>query len=436
MAFSPFPTSEIHGNNRALTTRSNNGSAVGLSFCLAWRNIWRQKRRTWLTASAMIFSNVLLVFMISLQFGSYDMMINNTLRMFSGQVQVQRNGYRDDQKMHQSIAGVIEMAEEIRARLPTASVAARANAFVLISSDDRSYGTQMTGVEPKREDGVSTIPGLLSEGRFLQDPQAAEIVIGSVMARNLKVSLGGELTFLGSGKDGSFAAGVVTVVGIFNSGSQDFDRSMVEVPLQFFQEVFSMLGAGHVIAISLDNLNDVPALIGPLQEVIDSEESLLALDWETLTPGLKQAIKADMISAWFMYGVLIILVAFSVLNTQLMSVLERTREFGVIMALGIKPRRLAFLVLLETFLMAALGLIIGVILGAMVALYFSVGGFSYPGMDELASKFNIPAVMYPSLRPVSLLLGPSVVFVFCLFAAIYPALKLYGLRPVEAMRAV
>ena len=98
--------------------------------------------------------------------------------------------------------------------------------------------------------------------------------------------------------------------------------------------------------------------------------------------------------------------------------------------------RLALLVLLETFLMAAVGLLIGVMLGALVAGYIGHVGFAYPGMDELAAKFNMPSVIYPSVGPVSLMLGPTVVFVFCLFAAIYPALKLYGLRPVEAMRAI
>lgn len=194
--------------------------------------------------------------------------------------------------------------------------------------------------------------------------------------------------------------------------------------------------SGHVIALSLDDLGSVPALMAPLQTAISGQDGLVVLDWQTLTPGLKQAIQADFTSAWFMYGVLIILVAFSVLNTQLMSVLERTREFGVIMALGIKPRRLAMLVLLETFLMALLGLLIGVLLGTLVAAYFAETGFAYPGMDEMAQKFNMPAVMYPSLKPLALVLGPAVVFVFCLFAAIYPALKLYTLRPVEAMRAV
>ena len=193
--------------------------------------------------------------------------------------------------------------------------------------------------------------------------------------------------------------------------------------------------SGHVIALSADDLDAVPAMMAPLESVVSAQKGLVVLDWEALNPGLKQAIQADMTSAWFMYGILIILVAFSVLNTQLMSVLERTREFGVIMALGIKPWRLALLVLLETFLMALLGLLIGVLLGGLVAAYFAEAGFSYPGMDEMAEKFNMSAIMYPSLRPLPLMLGPSVVFVFCLLAAVYPALKLYALRPVEAMRA-
>jgi len=177
----------------------------GLSFRLAWRNIWRQKRRTWLTASAMIFSNVLLVFMIALQFGSYDMMINNSLRMFSGQVQIQHDDYQDSQKIRQTVDNIRDLAGNIRGQFPAASVTARASAFVLVSSEDRSFGSQLVGVEPAYEHGVSTIPGLLIEGRYLDDPDAAEIVIGSVMARNLKVSVGDELTFLGSGKPEGFS---------------------------------------------------------------------------------------------------------------------------------------------------------------------------------------------------------------------------------------
>jgi len=409
--------------------------SLALGFRLAWRNIWRQKRRTWLTALAMIFSNILLVFMISLQFGSYDMMINNSLAMFSGQVQVQHRGYQDEEKMRQAIDGIAALATEIRQRFPQAAVAARASAYVLVSSEERSFATQLVGVQPGFEPAVSSIPGLLTSGGYLDKPVAADVVIGQVMARNLKVGVGDELTFLGSGIDGSFAAGVVRVKGIFSSGSQDLDRSLAEVPLAYFQDAFAMGDRGHVIALALPDLAAVPALLDPLRAMVKNRENLVVLDWEALMPGLKQAIQADMTSAWFMYGVLIMLVAFSVLNTQLMSVLERTREFGVIMALGIKPRRLAMLVFLETFMMAAIGLVIGVLLGSLLTGYYAHTGFSYPGMEEMAAKFNMSPEMYPSLGLLSVLLGPSVVFVFCLLATIYPAFKLYRLRPVEAMRA-
>ncbi len=406
-----------------------------LTLRLAWRNLWRHKRRTWLTATAMIFSNVLLVFMISLQLGSYEMMINNTLQSFSGHFQIQKDGYNDNPKLRLSIGSIQSLATELRAGMPETRVAARAAAYALASSEQRSFGIQVIGVQPDFEPGVSTLPGLVNKGSFLDDSNAAEIVIGAVMARNHQLVIGDEITLLASGREGSFAAGVLTVVGIFESGSAEMDRSFVEIPLDYFQQMFTMGDDGNTIAFAVDSMEKVsPGLINARQ-AISGRDGLLVLDWNELHPGLKQAIQADLSSAWFMYGVLIVLVAFSVLNTQLMSVLERTREFGVITALGIKPRKLASLVMLETLLMALLGLLIGVFLGWLLASYFHWVGFSYPGMEEIAARFNLPGRMYPSVTVISMLLGPLVVFLFCMLASIYPAFRLFRLQPVEAMRA-
>ena len=405
-----------------------------LTLRMAWRNIWRHSRRTWLTATAMIFSNVLLVFMIALQFGSYDMMIDNTLKLFSGHLQVQADGYLDNPKLRSSIPDVRALAAELRTALPEARIAPRAAGFALVSSEDRSFGIEIVGVEPASEPGVSTIPGMLTEGRYLEDSDAAAIVIGAAMARNLKVTIGDELTLLGSGRDGSFAAGIASVVGIFDTGSSDMDRALAEVPLPWFQEVFAMRGHGNSIAMAVDQLDAVAAAEAAAGKVIRDHDGLVVRDWDALHPGLRQAIKADLSSGWLMYGVLIILVGFSVLNTQLMSVLERTREFGVITALGVRPRRLASLVMQETALMALVGMAIGLLLGWLVTLYFHTNGFSYPGMEELAERFNLPGKMYPSITFGTMILGPAVVFLFCMLAAVYPALRLFRLRPVDAMR--
>ncbi len=402
---------------------------------LAWRNIWRQPRRTWLTTGAMVFCNTLLIFMMSLQFGTYDLMINNSLQSFVGHLQVQAPGYKDDMKMRQSVPDIRALAAVYREDGGFQNVAARGGAFALASSADRSYGIQMYGVEPNFEPGVSNIPGLIKQGRFLGDTDAAEIVVGSVLARNLRVGTGDELTLLGTGRDGSFAAAIVLVVGIFDSGVPDLDRSIAEIPLGLFQETFTMNGAGHQLVITTPDLSFVPAAILEAEELFPPDADLVVHDWDALQPGLKQAIQADLTSAWFMYILLVVLVAFSVMNTQLMSVLERTKEFGIVMSLGLTPGRLGRLVMLETTLMGIMGLIIGVILGALVTLWLNATGFSYPGMEEMAVSYNLPPRMYPEISLLTLFAGPTIVFVGTLASALYPALRLHWLQPVEAMRA-
>jgi len=404
-------------------------------FRLAWRNLWRQPRRTWLTTGAMVFSNVLLVFLISLQFGMYQMMIENTLQAFTGHLQVQAPGYKDEQKMRQSIPEVAALATSLREGLDTDAVAARGFAFALASSAERSYGVQVVGVEPRFEPGVSSLPGLIDEGRYLNDSNAAEIVIGKVLAKNLRIGVGDELTLLGSGRDGSFSAGIVNVVGIFDSGMPDMDRSFAETPLGYLQDTFSMGDHGHSIVITAPGLFQVGDYTTRTASLLPRGEDLVVHDWNALLPGLRQAIEADLASAWFMYLVLIVLVAFSVLNTQLMSVLERTKEFGIVMSLGLTPGRLGRLVILETALMGGLGLVIGAALGALLVLWLSQHGFSYPGMEELAGKFNLPDRVYPQASAPAILLGPTIVFIATLLAALYPALRLRWLQPVEAMRA-
>ena len=407
---------------------------MNIVFRMAWRNLWRHPRRTWLTTGAMVFSNILLVFMISLQFGMYGLMIDNALQIFTGHMQVQAPDYKDDQKMWQIVPDIVPLANTVRAELDSEAVAARGWTFALASSAERSFGIGIYGVEPEFETHVSNIPGLVSDGRYLLDNNAAEIVIGSVLARNLRVEVGDELTLLGSGLDGSFAATVIDIVGVFDSGVIDIDRNIAEIPLGLFQDTFFMEGAGHQIVIVGNSLGAVPELQARVQAVLPPDSNLVVPNWDELVPGLKQAIQADMGSSFFMYFVLVVLVSFSVLNTQLMSVLERTREFGIVMALGLKPGRLGRLVVLETAMMGLIGTAIGIVAGAIVTSWFTTNGLAFPGMDEMAARFNLPARMYPEINAFTLLAGPAIVFIFTMLAAVYPAVRLRWQNPVDAMR--
>ena len=419
---------------------------MNMIFTLAWRNLWRHRTRTWITVSAMVFSNVLLVFMLSLQVGTYQMMIENALNLFTGHLQVQDSRYLDNPKQRYDIAAAQRLATQLRQQLNTDAIALRGSAFALLSSEQRSFGAQIIGVQPDFDKYTSSISGQIKQGRYLANDDSDAIILGATLARNLKLKLGDEVTLLGSDRQGSIAAGFVTVVGIFATGLPEMDRNLAQLPLAYFQALYGSEGrANYIVIRSPDALQlsgwkvTVNSILDTFANGNNSDNKNVALslrDWDELQPGIKQAIQADISGAIFMYAILIILVAFSVMNTQLMSVLERTREFGTVMALGLRPARLSRLILLETTMMAVLGLVIGVAIGMSITAYLHVYGFSYPGMEDMAAKFNMSERLYPSINWLAALAGPSLVMGFSVLATIYPAMKIRRLAPLEAMRAV
>jgi ABC-type lipoprotein release transport system permease subunit len=409
---------------------------MGIILRLAWRNIWRHPRRSGLTIAAIAFAAALLVFMITLQLGSYDMMIDNNLKVLTGHFQVQRVGYLEKPKMRSTIADARQMASDLRKINGIVEIAARANGFTLVASEERTYGVQVLGVETAHEDKLSTIPGRIQNGHFLSGDNAQEIIIGEALAHNLRVKVGDELTLLGSGRDGSIAAAVLPIVGIFKSGLSEVDRGLIEMPLTTFQDIFSMGNSAHVLVGMVESLDRLETVLAHVRTKIPPTPDLVVLDWNTLEPGLLQLIQADMANGWFMYGCLILIVTFSILNTFLMAVLERTREFGVMLALGTKPLSIGQLVMLEALLLTLLGLGIGLAIGTAVTLYFYVYGFTYPGLEELGAQFGLTGVITPQLSLLAFTLGPAVILLFTMIASLYPALRIRTLKPVDAMKSV
>jgi len=409
---------------------------LNTSWRFAWRNIWRHPRRTILTMLAIAFGSGLLVFSIGLQLGQYDLMIKGSVSVYQGLIQVQRKGYLDEPKMRNSIANVQALADKIRQATTTSSISARAIGFALVSSEQRSYGTLITGVEPVFEEQVSIIPGTIQQGRYLTSNNADEIIIGQSLAKNLKVSIGDELTILGNGRDGSIAATILPVVGIYKSGSRELDRNLIQMPINTFQHIFSMGDHGHSIVFYHDDIGREQEFISLINNTVSDQPDLAVLSWDQVQPGVKQMIEIDYSSGWLMYIVLVMVITFSILNTFLMSVLERTREFGIMLALGYKPFNIGKLVMLEAFLLTLFALLIGTLIGLAINLYFLRYGLSFEGMEEIASMYNMPSTLYPQISVESTLLGPLVIFVFTLISAIYPAMKIRKLQPVEAMRKI
>jgi len=412
---------------------------MSIDIKMAWRNIWRNPRRTILTISAVAFASTLLVFMLSFQLGSYGTMINASVRIHTGHLQVQAKGYQDTKNVRLvvpdpvSIGGILDEVPEVD------DYTFRANAFSLASSKDRTYGIMVIGIDPMKEARVSTLKKLVRQGDFLSEGDTNQALVGELLAKNLQVGLGDELTILGQGRDGSIAATVVRVKGVYKSGIDEFDRSSIHIPLKIFQDVYSMGGAVHeVVAIGL-SLKDVSVMKKAAKAALrrlDQKHPLVALDWNEIMPGLLQAIKMDLVSGIIFWFILIVVVAFSILNTFLMAIFERTREFGVLMAIGTAPRRLTKLLLIESTVITMIGIGIGIIAGCLLTWYFQVHGLDLGGTSELMSQYGISGRMYPQLSLITALSGPGAVLIITFLTALYPAFKVRRLHPVEAMRTV
>jgi putative ABC transport system permease protein len=412
---------------------------MSIDLKMAWRNIWRHPRRAILTMAAIAFATLLLIFMLSWQFGSYDIMINAAVKVHTGHLQVQAKGYNEKRDMRLVVPDPASVSDILEKTPGVAAHTARASAFSLVSSQERTYGVAVMGVDPTREAQVTTLKQLIRQGSYLAEGDADHALVGGLLAKNLRVGVGDDVVLLGQGRDGSIAATVVQVKGIFSYGQDDFDRNFIYIPLPYFQEVYSMRGAAHEVAALGSSREEVPRIKQAVStgiEKIDDKNKLVVLDWMELMPGLIQVIQIDLVSGLIFYVILIIVVAFSILNTFLMAIFERTKEFGVFMAMGTTPGRLTRLLLLESTALTMLGTVIGIIAGSLVTWYFQVHGILISGTSEMMRQYGLPERMYPQLSSLSIAIGAGLVLVITLVTALYPALKVRRLRPVEAMRAV
>jgi ABC-type lipoprotein release transport system permease subunit len=402
---------------------------------LAWRNIWRNPRRSALTISAISFATALLVFMLSFQFGAYEDMIDSSVRLSTGHLQIQAKGYLDRPEMRKVVSRPGPLLDMLTTQPEVEAVALRSETFALAAGAQRSRGMLVVGVDPDMETALSSLPGQIIEGRYLQAADREKAIIGVLAAKRLQIGLGDECTILGQGRDGSVAATVVTIVGIFKSGIDEFDRVTLQLPLVDFDEVFSMAGGVHRIIMLVQQLAGAKQAAAQIRAQLSPDDPAV-LTWDELSPGLKQSIELDLIGGIIMYVILVLVVAFSILNTFFMAIFERTREFGVLMSIGTTPLRLVKLMLQESMAMTLLGLGIGIGIGIGVTLIFSQVGIGFGDSGELLAQYCIAERLYPRLTVLSVLAGPVIIAVITFFTALIPALKIPRMRPVDAMRAV
>lgn len=402
---------------------------------IAWRNLWRNPRRTLLTTAALAFSSLVLIFMMSWQHGAYQAMISSAVNLQTGPLQVLAGGYQ----ANPDIRKVIREPGALLARLDkmpgVRAAAPRAEAFALVSSPHRSQGVMIVAVDPAREPEVTTLGRTVREGAFLGSaPDGA--VIGSRLARNLQVGIGGELVVIGQGYDGGSAAEVVHVTGILDTGQPELDRSLMLVVLSPFQDAFGLNGAVHRIVVEpadFGRLDEVRAAL--LAQLPRQDPPLTALAWDSLLPGLRQSILLDQMNGYVMYAILLVVVTFSIANTFLMAVLERIHEFGVLRAIGTTPGRLSAMLLLESAFLAGVGIALGILLGVALSLVVQHVGIPMREAGAIMKHYGLPDRLYTRLTWTAAFAGPAFVFAVTAAAALLPALRVRRLKLVAALNA-
>ena len=399
---------------------------------VAWRNLWRNRRRTWLMAGGIGFAAWMLIFAQSLQEGTFDLMIDNGARMMTGHVQVQHPDYGDNPRLEHVLRDAPRMRARIEHLPGVAYAALRGQSMALVSTDERSFAAQVVGVEADRELEWSTIPAAVRDGRYLGGP--GEAFVGSVLARNLGLAAGAEIVLLSTAKEGGVAASVAEVVGVFETGVVAVDRSLVQIPLADFQEAWNLApDEAHSLVIVADRVRGSLRLADAVAGMAGGWKTL---NWKELMPDVEQFIQLKAVGTWLLFLVIAIIVTFSVVNAFMMTIFERTPEFGMLKAIGMRPLHILFGLQIEAAWLWALGMAIA--LAASLAMIVPLAAMGMPlplDSDELLASMQMPDRMYPQFSRDAALAAGITMFAGTQLALLVPALRLWRLRCVEALRA-
>lgn len=408
-------------------------------FSLALRNLLRNGRRTALTVAAIAVGLMMTLFVASFQEGSYDDMIRTAVSQMAGHVVVQAPGYQEEQDEELALAHSGRYAERIRAELPEAVVARRIQLGGLLTSPTHSVGVGVIAVEPGPEAIVVDLDDKVVDGAWLGDDDRG-ILVGRALADQLGVGVGDKLVYMGQHGTDEMVSRLFRVAGVFRTGSADMDGFVAYVPLAAGQE---LLGRdddpAHRVTVHLDGA-DTDEAHARLRAAF-AEDPVEVLDWVAALPEVSALIQVDRSSGDVMLGIIGLIVAMGVLNTVLMSTLERTREFGVLLAIGMPPRRLAALVLSEGLLLGLIGAALGTLLGAAAVLAAQRHGIDITAMAggermDMGDGISMSALVFPVWAWGRALAFIALAVAFTVLSAAWPAWRVSRLSPVEAMRHV
>jgi ABC-type lipoprotein release transport system permease subunit len=410
---------------------------MGQTFKLAWRNMWRNWRRTTIALGAIVLGLILLLLFDSILNGSDQAIFGNAVRFYGGNLQVHAPGYRDKASRLPMLplddpSAVVQAA---RALPDVQTVAQRINTAGIIINRGNSVPVAITAIQPDVEAPISLQAESVSQGRFLRPDDGDAIYIGKALADRLGVTVGDNVTLLGRSKNETMRQHNFTVVGIYDVHTPEAEKGTVFIPLADAQTLYNLRDQVTEVPIFLKQIGSEAAVMTALQNQLPDYE----IDsWQTLRGDLTDTLKTKMAFTSFIGIVVIIIASIGILNLMLMAVFERTREMGVLAALGMKGRQVMSLFLLEGSLIGVVGAVIGCGLSLLfIALIGTVGidlSKMTTGMGEIAVLMS--GKLYPVVTAAGLISRGILVVIIAALASLYPAWQASRKEPSKALHHV
>ena len=398
---------------------------------LAWRNVWRNFRRSLITTASMGCGLAAIMFGQSMIKSEQYQLVDKATGSITGHIQVQHRKIKDYKFPDQYLDDAESVEKALAAEPAIKAFGKRINITGLISSPAGSVGAFISAVEPQRERGITAMSTYITQGEFL--PNSKSLVIGDKLAQRLDLRLGEKAVVMAQATDGSMGAEALRVSGIFHTGSASFDGQIIYIPLAAAQEILVAPGKANHFVARLHDIERAPEVKARLSEALRGKP-VQVLGWFDVDHEITAIQKFQNGLLDVVLLIIFSIVALGILNTLLMSLFERVREFGVLMAIGAKPGWVLKLVLLESITLGIVGTAFGLAAGAAMIAYFSRAGLPLPIGDAMSYFIPFPSVIFLRWVWPSHLFAAGAVLVVSILAAIGPALRACRLRPAEALR--
>lgn len=400
---------------------------------MAWRNLWRNPRRTLITVFSMTFGLTMMIVGYALMDGMLDQMVHYATLLGTGHVQVHHPDYLEDHSLYDTMGDpALLLARVGQTGLGPASP--RIFATALASSGQQSAGAQLWGIDPALESTVTELHKHIETGQWLGPEASGYVVLGRNLARTLSAQPGDEIVVLTQASDGSLGNALYTVSGTLKSIGEALDRGGVIMHIRDLSDLLVLDDEVHEIAVRLNEPDQLEAAALKLKEVLGNERYKVE-DWKNLFPELAEYLRVSSSSMAIVLFIIFAVASLGIVNTQLMSLFERTREVGIMRALGLGPLAVVVLVLYETFFLVVMAAVAGGITGILWSWRLEQVGWD---ISWMGGSFDFIGVafdphMYATLTPAAVIDSIAVMFIVVFVASLYPLFRAARISPVDAI---